>query len=232
MQPRMRVRSVPTSRLRWRKRLWSRPAVQHRTHVESGQVMPGYSLVAGERGCVCLVDGQSMSLRTPVGRGILRRVTGIAGEGRQDGPAARAGHRPDDPDDRGVSVTPGLVDGGTGPDCHSQGVADERRVQDWQWIVAHELAHVRRRDYLVRWVEWLACVCFWWNPVVWWAQRNLRAMEEICCDDLVLSTCTRNRSPMRTLCYLPWSFLPDRLYVPRRWQVRSTAVEVWKGDSE
>ncbi len=65
---------------------------------------------------------------------------------------------------------------------------DERRVQDWQWIVAHELAHVRRRDYLVRWVEWLACVCFWWNPVVWWAQRNLRALEEICCDDLVLST--------------------------------------------
>ncbi len=65
---------------------------------------------------------------------------------------------------------------------------DEMRVQDWQWILAHELAHVHRRDYLVRWVEWLACVCFWWNPVVWWAQRNLRALEEICCDDLVIST--------------------------------------------
>ena len=60
-------------------------------------------------------------------------------------------------------------------------------VKEWQWILAHELAHVRRRDYLVRWLEWLACVCFWWNPVVWWAQRNLRAMEEICCDTLVLS---------------------------------------------
>jgi len=60
-------------------------------------------------------------------------------------------------------------------------------AQEWQWILAHELAHVRRRDYLVRWLEWLACVCFWWNPVVWWAQRNLRAMEEICCDDLVIS---------------------------------------------
>jgi beta-lactamase regulating signal transducer with metallopeptidase domain len=64
---------------------------------------------------------------------------------------------------------------------------DQMDAQDWQWILAHELAHVRRRDHLVRWVEWLACVCFWWNPVVWWAQRNLRAMEEICCDDLVLS---------------------------------------------
>ena len=60
--------------------------------------------------------------------------------------------------------------------------------EQWRWILAHEIAHVRRRDYLVRWLEWLACVCFWWNPVTWWARRNLRAMEEICCDALVLSS--------------------------------------------
>lgn len=59
--------------------------------------------------------------------------------------------------------------------------------QQQQLVLAHELAHVRRRDYLVRWLEWLACLSFWWNPVVWWAQRNLRATEEICCDALVLS---------------------------------------------
>lgn len=60
-------------------------------------------------------------------------------------------------------------------------------AQQSQWILAHELAHVRRYDYLVRWLEWAACVCFWWNPVVWWAQRKLRVAEEICCDDLVIS---------------------------------------------
>ena len=64
---------------------------------------------------------------------------------------------------------------------------DQMDAQQSQWILAHELEHIRRRDYLVRWIEWFACVCFWWNPVVWWAQRNLRAAEEICCDDLVLS---------------------------------------------
>jgi len=64
---------------------------------------------------------------------------------------------------------------------------DQMDAQQSQWILGHELAHVRRRDYLVRWLEWLACVFFWWNPVVWWAQRNLRAMEEICCDELVIS---------------------------------------------
>jgi len=57
-----------------------------------------------------------------------------------------------------------------------------------QWILAHELAHVRRKDHLVRWLEWLACSLFWWNPVVWWARRHLRANEEVCCDALVLSS--------------------------------------------
>ena len=70
---------------------------------------------------------------------------------------------------------------------------DQMDQKQWQWILAHELAHVRRRDYLVRWLEWLACVGFWWNPVVWWAQRNLRATEEICCDALVL--CCLNPKP-------------------------------------
>jgi beta-lactamase regulating signal transducer with metallopeptidase domain len=55
-----------------------------------------------------------------------------------------------------------------------------------RWIVAHELAHVLRRDHWVRWLEWLACVVFWWNPVVWWARRRLREAEELCCDALVL----------------------------------------------
>ena len=51
-------------------------------------------------------------------------------------------------------------------------------------VLAHELAHVRRRDYLVRWIEWLACSAFWWNPVAWWARRESRAAEEASCDAL------------------------------------------------
>ena len=53
-------------------------------------------------------------------------------------------------------------------------------------ILAHELAHVRRRDHLVRWVEWLACSAFWWNPVAWWARHQLRIAEESCCDQLAV----------------------------------------------
>ncbi len=56
---------------------------------------------------------------------------------------------------------------------------DQMDAQQSQWVLAHELAHIRRRDYLVRWLEWLACVCFWWNPVAWWARRNLRIAQRL-----------------------------------------------------
>ncbi|WP_420615241.1 M56 family metallopeptidase [Candidatus Palauibacter sp.] len=61
-------------------------------------------------------------------------------------------------------------------------------VSELRCILAHELAHIRRRDHVVRWLEWLACAAFWWNPVAWWARRRLRASEEVCCDALAVET--------------------------------------------
>ncbi len=61
-------------------------------------------------------------------------------------------------------------------------------VSELRCILAHELAHVRRRDHVVRWLEWLACAAFWWNPVAWWARRRLRASEEVCCDAMAVAT--------------------------------------------
>ena len=53
-------------------------------------------------------------------------------------------------------------------------------------LLAHELAHVLRRDDLVRWLEVIALVAFWWNPVAWLARRKLRKAEEECCDAWVV----------------------------------------------
>ena len=69
-----------------------------------------------------------------------------------------------------------------------------------RWILAHELAHIKRRDHLVRWLEWLTSVVFWWNPVVWWARKNLRRDEEDACDALVLEHLQgQSRAYARTL---------------------------------
>ncbi len=58
--------------------------------------------------------------------------------------------------------------------------------EDLRMVLAHEVAHLARRDHWVRWVELLANVLFWWNPATWWACANLRKQEEILCDELVM----------------------------------------------
>ena len=60
--------------------------------------------------------------------------------------------------------------------------------EERELLLAHELAHVRRRDHWVRWIELSATALFWWHPVVWWARKRLRRAEEQCCDALVLTT--------------------------------------------
>ncbi len=49
-------------------------------------------------------------------------------------------------------------------------------------LLAHELAHARRHDHWVRWLELLVIGVYWWHPVAWWARRELQQAEEQCCD--------------------------------------------------
>jgi hypothetical protein len=53
-------------------------------------------------------------------------------------------------------------------------------------LVAHELAHYRRRDHLTRWIMMLILGLYWWHPAVWWALRRLQQAEEQCCDAWVV----------------------------------------------
>lgn len=62
-----------------------------------------------------------------------------------------------------------------------------------RWVLAHELTHVARRDYLIRWLEFLSSVIFWWNPLIRWVKNHLRQNEEICCDDQVIEIFAVNR---------------------------------------
>jgi len=56
-------------------------------------------------------------------------------------------------------------------------------------MLMHELAHIRRRDHLVRWLDWAVVAWLWWNPLAWIARRGLRSSEELACDALVMRTC-------------------------------------------
>lgn len=55
-------------------------------------------------------------------------------------------------------------------------------------ILAHEIAHLRRADYLVNWLQLALEVLLFFHPVVRWLSEDMRRLREACCDDLVLST--------------------------------------------
>jgi beta-lactamase regulating signal transducer with metallopeptidase domain len=56
--------------------------------------------------------------------------------------------------------------------------------------VLHEMAHVKRDDYLRLVLLRLACAALWFNPLVWWCARRAMLEIEMACDDRVLASGT------------------------------------------
>jgi GWxTD domain-containing protein len=54
-----------------------------------------------------------------------------------------------------------------------------------EYFLLHELAHVRRWDYLVNFIQSLAEDALFYHPAVWWVSAKIRAERENCCDDVV-----------------------------------------------
>jgi len=56
--------------------------------------------------------------------------------------------------------------------------------QQLEAILAHELAHVRRHDYLINLLQNLSETVFFYHPALWWASAVVRREREHCCDEL------------------------------------------------
>ncbi len=56
-------------------------------------------------------------------------------------------------------------------------------------ILAHELAHIRRGDFLVNLLQSLVEVLLFYHPAVWWLSARIRAERELCCDDVAAELC-------------------------------------------
>ena len=61
--------------------------------------------------------------------------------------------------------------------------------QQLEALLAHELAHVRRHDYLVNALQMVAETLFFYHPAVWWASKRIRIERELCCDDIAVNAC-------------------------------------------
>lgn len=68
----------------------------------------------------------------------------------------------------------------------SRPLVAELSPEETESLLAHELAHLRRKDHWVRWLELVAVTIYWWHPVAWWARRMIRNSEERACDAWVV----------------------------------------------
>ena len=56
-------------------------------------------------------------------------------------------------------------------------------------LLAHELAHIRRYDYLINLLQTTIETLFFYHPAVWWVSAQVRQEREHCCDDLAVAAC-------------------------------------------
>src|SRR5207249_2224703 len=54
-------------------------------------------------------------------------------------------------------------------------------------LLLHELAHIRRHDYLVNIFQSIVEALLFYHPGVWWISGHIRRERELCCDDLAVS---------------------------------------------
>lgn len=65
-------------------------------------------------------------------------------------------------------------------------IASGVSTAELRMLLAHELAHVRRYDYLVNLLQMLVEAVLFFNPAVWWVSRQVRVEREACCDAIAV----------------------------------------------
>jgi bla regulator protein BlaR1 len=83
-------------------------------------------------------------------------------------------------------------------------------TEEVESILVHELAHIRRRDYLVNLLQHLMEIIFFFNPAVLWVSALIKAERENCCDDIVVAQTNSKVSYIKALvsCHEHQSSIP------------------------
>ena len=70
------------------------------------------------------------------------------------------------------------------PEPFVQSVTREQQ----QAILTHELAHILRWDAAANLVQIIIQVAFFFHPLIWWTNRQIRREREKCCDEFVIAS--------------------------------------------
>jgi hypothetical protein len=99
---------------------------------------------------------------------------------------------------------------------------DEDRVRI---VLAHELAHIRRGDWLVQLMAEVLRSVYWFNPVVWISCWRLRLESEQACDDAVLEMGVEGGAYATELIDLARAFKSRQMFLPAAAIARSSSLE-------
>ncbi len=69
-------------------------------------------------------------------------------------------------------------------------LANQLSTREAEAILLHELAHIRRNDYLVNMIQLFIETILFYNPFVWLISSIIRKEREYCCDDMVVNATT------------------------------------------
>ncbi|MEE9141080.1 MAG: M56 family metallopeptidase, partial [Gammaproteobacteria bacterium] len=81
------------------------------------------------------------------------------------------------------------------PACAATGLGP----RELESVLAHELAHIRRFDYLVNLFQVLIETLLFYHPAVWWLSKRIRQERENCCDDLAVDVVGDRMTYVRAL---------------------------------
>lgn len=66
------------------------------------------------------------------------------------------------------------------------GVISGIPVKQIEAILAHELAHIKRYDYLINLIQSIMEILFFYHPAFWWLNTRVKTERENCCDDIAM----------------------------------------------
>lgn len=69
-------------------------------------------------------------------------------------------------------------------------------------LLVHELAHIRRNDYLVSVLQSMVETTLFYHPAVWWISKQVRREREYCCDEMAVNVCGDRLAYARALSLL------------------------------
>jgi beta-lactamase regulating signal transducer with metallopeptidase domain len=118
-----------------------------------------------------------------------------------------------------------------------QSVLDELTPQEFEQVLCHEMAHLRRWDDWTQLAHAIAQAALFFNPAIYWIGRRLKIEREMACDDWVVSTTGEARPYAACLTHLheltrraPAPQLAPGATTRTRWQLRARVEALLQPD--